>query len=208
MNSIQEAQAIRTRKLTTLTMIVFAIIAIGVGIVIWLQAQNKKYELSVTDKKNGKYRTAIEAFEELGSYRDSAELLKECHYALGANYLGKDDYASAYSKFSYALDYSDAGSWAQGNRYRSGIAAIESGDDNSARWDFDSFGNYKDAEDLLMECKYMEGLSRYNSGDYEGAYSIWSSVVGYRDVNTYLTTDARNIFEVMSRQYNAYRLVV
>ena len=204
MNSIQEAHAIRRRKLTTLIVVVLTIIAIGVGIVFWNQGQSRKYELALADKNNGKYSDAIEAFRELGSYRDSADQLSACHYAIGVDYLNNGDYDSAYSEFSEAGDFSDASSLAQESRYRSGVAAMESGNFNSARWDFSSLGNYKDAEDLLMECKYQEGLSRYNSGDYEGAYSIWSDIVGYRDVNTYLSTDARNIFELMAGQYNAY----
>lgn len=204
MNSIQEAQAIRKRKVTTLIVTVLAIIAIGVGMLFWNIGQNRKYEFAVSYKNNGNYGAAIEAFEELGSYRDSADQLRACHYALGVYYLDNGDNESAYFQFSDAGDFSDASSLAQESRYRGGVAAMESGDYNSACREFNYIGNYKDAERLLMECKYQEGLSQYNSGDYEGAYSIWSEIIGYKDCSTYLATDARNIFELMSEQYNAY----
>lgn len=204
MNSIQQAKEIRRKKITTLVVSILVIISIGVGIFFWFQSQNQRYKQAVSEKNIGRYSIAIEGFLELGSYKDSADQVKECHYALGKDYFNRGEYESAYSEFCEADSYSDASSRAQESRYRSGIASMELGDYGSARWDFNSLGNYKDSEDRLMECEYQVGLDRYNSGDYEGAYSIWGDIIGYRDVNTYLATDARNFFEVMSSQYNAY----
>lgn len=121
MNSIQEAQEIRRRKLTNTILTVLAIIAIGGGIVFWNQGQNRQYELAVADKDNGKHSAVIEAFEKLGSYRDSTDQLRECHYALGVDYFNNGDYSSAYFEFCDAGDFSDANSLAQESSYRSGV---------------------------------------------------------------------------------------
>jgi TolA-binding protein len=98
---------------TAIVMIIIAVIAIlanryVIQPAIKYRKTLPKYNVAVEMMDNGKYDEAIEAFVELGEFKDNDEKIKECNYLRAMKLYNEEDYAGAYAYFECYEDYSDS----------------------------------------------------------------------------------------------------
>ena len=117
----------------------------------------------------GDPQTAIEAFTELGDYRDSPIQLQRAYYAAGDAAFNESDYETAAEYFLSAGDYSDAYRRAAACLYTPAVTAMNEGDYQRAAGMLEKISGYLDSRALLMQCYYYIGASLMAEGEYARA---------------------------------------
>lgn len=130
-------------------------------------AKNKEaeeqYQMAVSYIDKGAYMNAVNIFRELGGYRDSAEMIKECNYRCGEAHMKAEDYMDAIGMFKNITEYKDAAQlldicenivyerryqYAKEHLENSGnVKAVEEAKDI-----FKEMPDYKDCKELLDIC--------------------------------------------------------
>lgn len=103
----------------------------------------------------GKYDAAIEMFEDLGSYKDSADRVIEAKYQKAENDLTEQNYDDAYSEFEEIKDYLDAADRMKDVRYAQAESFVEKEDLETALSIFQELGNYSNAAKRAAEVEEM-----------------------------------------------------
>ena len=96
----------RKRKMTAL--ITLASLAVVVALWFLVIAPIFKYNQAVNLMETGQYDEAIEIFEDLGGYKDSADQIKECRYQNAIVLMGAGDYKSAIEELNSIGDFKDS----------------------------------------------------------------------------------------------------
>ena len=117
-----------------------------------------KYNAAVNLYENGKYEEAISAFEAMGGYKDSSEMVKQC----------KEGVNNA--------------------AYLEALKLFESEEYEKAKAAFASLENYKDSKEMIEKCKdeqndldYKKAEQLFESGKYEEAIEAFKALNGYKD---------------------------
>ena len=157
----------------------------------------KRYRRALALMESGKYTDASQVFTELGDYRESARMIRECAYqqALLLAESGEDEKAIAAFK---ALDgYSDsikqielAEERIRAKRYAEALALAESGEDEKAIAAFEALDGYGDsakqielAKERIRAKRYAEAENLEAEGRYEEAFAVFSDadMAAFRD---------------------------
>ena len=112
---------------------------------------------------------AIEAFTELGDYRDSPIQLQRAYYAAGDASFRDSDFETAAEYFLSAGDYSDAYRRAAACLYAPAVTAMNEGDYQKAAGMLEKISGYQDSRTLLMQCYYYIGAALMAEGEYARA---------------------------------------
>lgn len=108
---IRQQRRKREKRFGIASVAVIAIIAIAV-IAVKTIVPMQKYNTAVTLMENGEYEAAIEAFDELGNYKDSAEQKTEARkasvYAEAESLFENERYEEALSRYIDLADYKDS----------------------------------------------------------------------------------------------------
>lgn len=112
---------------------------------------------------------AIEAFTELGDYRDSPIQLQRANYAAGEEAFLQQEYDTAAEYFLAAGDYSDAYRRAAACLYAPAVAAMNEGDYQRAAGMLEKISGYQDSKALLIQCYYFLGAGLMAEGQYAEA---------------------------------------
>ena len=118
---------------------------------------------------DGDILAAIEAFTELGDYRDSAIQLQRAYYTAGDATYRDSDYETAAEYFLAAGDYSDAYRRAAACLYTPAVTAMNEGDYQKAAEMLEKISGYQDSRALLMQCNYYIGAALMAEGEYARA---------------------------------------
>ncbi len=141
----------------------------------------------------GRYAEAAEAFDDLGRYRDSEDLVLKsknmASYTRAGELMDAGDYSAAAELFEDLGDFSDAPSRAREARsaasYKLGGQLLEAGDRSGAADAFEAAGSYLDAPSLARELRnalaYDEALELTASGDLDLAREKLAALGSYRD---------------------------
>ena len=136
--------------------IVFAIVLNTV--IIPAIEENQSYNAALSLIDDGKYEEAIEAFEALDGYKDSADRIEECRTKI------KD------------------------RAYNAALKLMEEGKYDEAIKAFEALGTYKESDKKVEECntaildkKYNEAVSLVNNKKYYEAIEIFEALNGYKD---------------------------
>lgn len=103
----------------------------------------------------GKYDAAIEMFEDLGDYKDSADRVLEAKYQKADSLLGEQEYEDAYAAFEEVQDYSDAQERMKEVRYAQAEAFVAEEKLEDALAVFQELGDYSDATERVAEVEEM-----------------------------------------------------
>lgn len=103
----------------------------------------------------GKYDAAIEMFEDLGDYKDSADRVLEAKYQKADSLLGEQEYEDAYAAFEEVQDYSDAQERMKEVRYAQAEAFVAEEKLEDALAVFQELGDYSDAAERVAEVEEM-----------------------------------------------------
>ena len=122
---------------------------------------NGKYNDAVELMNDGKYDTAIQAFESLDGYRDSDTQIKECKYLSAVEDQKAKDYDAAYATFVELDKYSDSSSKALS-------CAIEAAEYAMSKKQYDKaveWYNLANKTDEVKNAKYQYVQSHKNATD-------------------------------------------
>ena len=107
-----EEKAKKNKKIVIILATVAVICLAGFFVATNVIIPNAKYNAAVKLMENGEYDAAIDAFEELDDYKDSAELKKECEkgskYKEAQAAYDEGNLEAAYSLFMSIKEYSDS----------------------------------------------------------------------------------------------------
>lgn len=124
------------------------------------------YQTAGTLYKEGKYAQALEIYEALGDYADSAKMADICrqkaNYEKAGQLLAAGEYEQAAQMFDELGMYSDSPLMAAESRYIGGKASLEAEDYERAIALLTILGGYKDSMDLVNLARWRWlGRSRY-----------------------------------------------
>lgn len=124
------------------------------------------YQTAGTLYKEGKYAQALEIYEALGDYADSAKMAEICrqkaNYEKAGQLLAAGEYEQAAQMFDELGLYSDSPLMAAESRYIGGKASLEAEDYERAIALLTTLGGYKDSMDLVNLARWRWlGRSRY-----------------------------------------------
>ena len=110
-----------------------------------------KYNEAIAAREKGYYRQAIEAFTELGDFKDSKTQISAMYYESGESLRDRQKWDDAVKAFTSAGDYSDAKKQISRTYYEQGKALLSSGKYDAAITAFTSAGSYSDASAQINE---------------------------------------------------------
>ena len=153
----QAAADAKKKKTTKILAIVIPAVCAVVAIILLatkIIIPNSKYNNAVKLMDAGSYEEAIVAFEAMGGYKDSSQMIETCELAI------------------LEQQYADA------------IALMEAENYEEAISGFEALNGYKDSDELLMDCKYNNALTLMNDGDIVKAYETFLALDDYKNSTT------------------------
>lgn len=158
----------------------------------WLEERDRELRYqrakdALSAGKEEKLRQAKEEFEELGGYRDSAEMAEKCAEASRQAEQGRKRTGEIAGIAIAALALAIAGFFivtkvvVPRSTYDNALSLAESGDYEGAISELESLGDYGDAAEQIDRIKYDRAISLYEGGDFEGAIAELRSLGGYGD---------------------------
>lgn len=126
------------------------------------------YQTAGTLYEEGKYAQALEMYEALGDYADSAKMAEICrqkaNYEKAGQLLAAGEYEQAAQMFDELGLYSDSPLMAAESRYIGGKASLEAEDYERAIALLTTLGGYKDSMDLVNLARWRwVGQQRYTN---------------------------------------------
>lgn len=185
-----EAQAKKAKKLAAIILpIVVAVIA-AVVLVIQVILPAVRYSGAEKRLAAGDYDAAIAAFEALGDYKDSADLILESKYLQASEILAEERFDEAASSFKELGGYKESERLWQEASYAYALTLYNTENYSDALTVFNSLGNYIDSQDMVTacqnECNYAEALDYLASNQDDKAFELLTELGDYRDVKDYL----------------------
>ena len=159
-------------------------------------AKESLYRRGIAYMQSGNYQSAQSELEQVGDYKDAPDQVKECKYQQGMSMLNGNDSAEAYRILAPISGYKDTDTYLK-SHYQDGLTLLQNRDYVSAKEVFDSIYEYKDSSDKSVECQYLEGVRLYNNDELYAAYRMLEPIADYRDVQSYISSEKRNIFGII-----------
>lgn len=144
--------------------------------------KQEKYEKAQKLFKNGDYEKAEKAFRELGEYKDSKNMVKECKYSRASELVKKSDYKAAAVLYKELGSFKESAARYKDTLYRYGLKMQEEKKYEDAVKAFEELGNHKESKKKLQEAKYAYVLEHLDSMD-EKTYDYLTDLIpeGYED---------------------------
>ena len=102
----------KTALILCLAVLLLAGATLGVLFLTGVLGGNKDYDRAMELFKQGQYPEAAALFEQLGDYKDSAELAQNCRYQQAQLAYTREDYEQALELFTTLGNYRDSADWA------------------------------------------------------------------------------------------------
>ena len=159
------------------------VIAVVCVIMFTVVKPQKEYDTAVSLLEYGSYDEAIEAFEKLGNYKDSAEKISECKYQKAKDKFDFWDYDGAAKLFQEIPDYKDSVDKLKECKYQMAKDTLDDNEYDKAAEMFQSISDYKDAADMVKECKYQKAEAYFYEEDYQKTIDVLKQIKDYKDVS-------------------------
>lgn len=204
---VEEGQqkAAKKRKKTAVTTaivaaicLVFALVYIVINVVIPLG----QYKDATKLLEQKVFQEAIDGFEALGDYKNSADMVSETKYQWAESLLAEKSYDEAYAKFKEIQDYSDAADRMKDVRYAEAMECLESNGYWKAIGLFEKLGDYKDSRTRALEANYLWAEDYLKQGQLEGALMYFEKAGDYKDAKA----RADEVYEMMQIHATAVKL--
>jgi hypothetical protein len=137
------------------------------------------------------YQQALEAFEDLGDYRDAPALALRAQqgidYQAAQAFFDAEDYEAAREAFLELGDFEDSRALVtlcqQNIDYRAALDAFEAGDFKAALEGFTGLAaaGFSDSSDQRDATAYAIADQKYNEGDHYGAYQDFKNLGSFKD---------------------------
>lgn len=145
------AAEIRKKKLKKAAIITTPIVIVLIALAIiytTIISPAISYNEALKCLENNDYDTAYAMLEELGTFKDSTEILGKSRYDRATSLLEEKKYQEAYDMFVAAGNYSDAAEKANESYYNLGKVYLAEKNYDKSNPIFESLGNYKDSASL------------------------------------------------------------
>jgi len=160
------------------------------------------YQKALALKEQGEYVAAIETFESLDNYSDSAEQIAACQkaindadYAAAKALMDEGKYEEAITAFEALDGYSDSADQITAcqtaimdGKYAVAKALMDEGKYDEAITAFEALDGYSDSSDQIEACKTAIKVNEYaaakalmDEGKYEEAIAAFEALDGYSD---------------------------
>ena len=168
---------------------------------LWIEEDNQyNYAISLMD--DGVYSYAIDIFNALDGYKDSALQIIKCEqkiqenkYKHAVSLMKEGNYSLAITEFKALDGYSDSKvqitrceAAIKDETYNKAIRMMNDGDYSEAIVSFKSLDGYKDSleqikkcENAIMDAEYNNAIALMNNGNYAVAIIHFKSLYGYKD---------------------------
>ncbi len=141
-----------------------------------------RYNSAVELQNNKNYTEAVEIFEDLGDYQDSAKRIKECKYQNALLLVEAEDYAAAKLILNELKGYNeDIATKLQICDYSIAKKYLEKGKYEKAEELFKQLEDYGDSKEMVKECSYRKAVSLIEDKKYGEAIEILAKLKKYSD---------------------------
>lgn len=127
----------------------FAVLLAAVMLLSLCACDASDYKKATALYSAGSYTEAKAAFEALGDYKDSADMVKSCSYALADADLTVGNFAEAKAAFEALGSYEDSAEKVKDCAYSIARTDLDAGNLESAVEGFTALGEFKDSAELL-----------------------------------------------------------
>lgn len=166
----------RAKRNKMIAIIASSVAAIGIAAVVLVTnviIPNMNYNDAMDLYNSGKYEEAITAFEAMGGYKNSDEMISESKYSIAMDLYNNVQYEEAITAFKAVGAYKDSADMINKcndaiaeNNYQSAIELYNAKEYKKAYDLFDSLGEYKESQE------YMEKMLEYFNWDVNNVVSF------------------------------------
>lgn len=147
--------------------------------------KNIDYYYAKISLKKGKHKKAIEEFESLGSFKDSADLYCEAKYQYSNALIEEEKYEEAVNQLETLGDYKDSANILINTKnkmkYDEAVEKVSKGEYQSAIRMFKNLVEYSDSKEQLAKCYYLLGEEQLENKEWDNAISSFTSAGDYKD---------------------------
>lgn len=141
--------------------------------------------------ESGNYDEALKIFQELGEYKDSVELSKECQYQIAKELFTLGHYDEANQIFLNLDEYEDSASLYKECIYQKILLFIEQQNYEAALDELDAISGYKDSDELTLLVNnwiaYQKAQDLIQEEKYADALTLLNQLQGFHDVDILLS---------------------
>ena len=172
-------------KTGVLAAVIIAVLGTGTFVFTQILLPQNNYKKAEELLASGEYDKAIDAFEALGGYKDSAERALQIPdmqaYDIATKLLDAGDYDGAIAAFEELGDYKDSAELMQLASYQRANALLADGDYANAAAAFAALGDYADSPELAKEANYNYAQMLLDSGDIPHAAMTFGQLADFKD---------------------------
>lgn len=204
---VEEGQqkAAKKRKKTAVTTAIVAAICLVIAVVyvvINVVIPMGQYKDATKLLEQKEFQEAIDGFEALGDYKNSADMVSETKYQWAESLLAEKSYDEAYAKFKEIQDYSDAADRMKDVRYTEADDYLKSCAYLKAIELLERLGDYKDSQTRVLEANYLWAEDYLKQGQLEEALMCFEKAGLYKDAKA----RADEVYEMMQIHATAVKL--
>ena len=137
------------------------------------------YKKATNAYTQGDYAAAALLFEQLGDYKDSAELLKDCRYQQALQRIADEEYDEALALLEPLGEYKDSAERIPACRYGKALQLMDKGNYDEALALLEPLGEYQDSAEQARECRYQMAMRDYGNGKVKETVDALSSIYDY-----------------------------
>ena len=195
----------KTILLISLAVLLLAGAALGVLFLTGVLGGNKDYDRAMDLYKTGSYEEAAVLFEQLGDYKDSADMARSSRYQQAKLAYQREEYQAARDLFLQLGDYSDSADWVtrctQGMDYERAMEFFNQGKYGEAAALFTKLGDYRDSASRAEVCRTQQssvvGVYKLTGVWMDGTdYSSYLPSLGYDNATITFRDDGTGVLNL------------
>ena len=171
----------RKKLITALVVIALILAAVLTVLTITVFIPMHNYNAAVALMEEGNYQEAIAAFEAMDGYKDSNELISECHYRHAMELQQAASYSEAVEIFEALGDYKDSADQAKQCWYLHALVLQADGQYFESIRIFESLNGYKDSATQILENYYRHAYVLKAAGDDLATAIAFGKLGDYKD---------------------------
>ena len=160
-------------------LLVLAVLAAGGYFGYGYYSMEAAYRTAVDQMNTGDYAKALEAFQKLGDYKDSADHIKNTKYLQATAMVDQGRFEEAIAQFESLGDYKDCANQIQKARHDFAVSLAENSNYGEAIALFKQLGEYEDAQTQLATI-YKQGVTFIKEEKFDAAIQIFSALGDYQ----------------------------
>lgn len=150
----------------------------------YAESKQALYQIAKEAKTNGEYVFAIEVFDSIIDYKDSADMQKEMKFVRAAQLYAVGEYNESEELFASLGDYKSADRDNECNYQTALLYMTDASSYSDACQLFTNLGDYKDSADKAKECMYLAAGIEEEKGRHAEAYDYYVQLGNYKDSET------------------------